>query len=767
MKPILFDKTATSFLTNGLGTLVDAISCKVTEERNGIYELQMVYPESGIHFADIELQSIIYAQPFSGANPQPFRIYKISKPLNGKVQIDAQHISYQLSNIPVMPFGASNVQDCLSKFTEYAAETCPFSFQTDKSTVTVYTQTTPASIRERLGGVQGSVLDIYGGEFEWDKYTVKLWNHRGANRNVTLRYGKNITDITQEENIATTYTGICPYWKGGDGTVVVTLPEKVIESEYADNYPYKLTKVVDMTSYFLEQPTVAELRAKATSYLEENAIGIPSVSIDVDFVALWQTEEYKDVAVLQRVYLCDTITVIFEKLGVNTTAKIIKTVYDVLTERYTKLTVGNYTKSLADTIAQIQLDTVENQSNMETRLSSAIQAATEQITGQNGGYIITRYDGDNNPYEILIMDTPDIMTAQKVWRWNNAGLGFSSTGYNGPYGTAITQDGKIVADFITAGTMSANRISGGTLDLGGLDNANGQIFIYNANGDRCGQITNAGIAIYSPDSETQVIINPDIGLVQRDSEGNIYYGLTHVAYPDIAPVADDKAIDNKTCGDIYKLHAYVADKQQVHIAGDLYWNQYKYRYQWEKWTNPFWSSNVTKWDGASTIVVQLPEIFADKHISVSITSEGIDDDKIAGDTSLRQHIVYSTSLPKNKADGTSWTDTSWGRSEPLDYYVGDDVTFTIYTLHTLEEGNMGPTARAYAGSEPSEYVLPDPSDYYVALTEQQLGDYDSENTEIVYTLDAHNATITIDLESISTNGYSINELIKLRVVAIC
>lgn len=760
MNPILFDKNAESFDNNGLGVLNDAISCVVTEQTNGIYELRMTYPQSGRLFSLIGLQSIIYAPPHDSSDMQPFRIYKISKPMNGKVTIDAQHISYQLSNIPVMPFQAANVQDCLSAITEHAAEDCPFTFWTDKSTVARYIQNTPASIRERLGGVQGSVLDIYGGEYEFDNYLVRLWNHRGADRGVTLRYGKNITDIKQEENIATTYTGICPYWSNGNNELV-TLPEEVVEGEMADHYPYRLTKVVDMTTYFSEKPTVAQLRTKAEQYVEENAIGIPSVSIDVDFVALWQTEEYKDVAVLQRVYLGDTITVIFEKLGIDVKARVVETQYDVLKQRYSEIKVGSSTKSLADTIANMQEQTNQQTEQMTTRLSIAIQNATAQITGQNGGYIVTRYDANNNPYEMLIMDTPDINTAQKVWRWNNAGLGFSSTGYNGPYGTAITQDGKIVADFITAGTMSANRIHGGTLELGGEDNANGQIFIYDQYGNRCGQINNAGIAIYSPTTSGQVIINPDIGLVQRDSAGNVYYGLSVVEYPDIDPVADSKYKDYKTCGTIYKLHRYIADKITDTQFTTTY--NYKLRYEWIKEAEPFWTTTRTIETGTSQIVVVLPEIFKNKNISVTVTPEGIDEDKVATDPALRSHIQYSTTLTKNKADGTTWTDASFGNMSMFDRYIGQDVTNDLL----IDNGDMYATARSYLGSDPSEWTLPDPYDYYVPMTRQQLGDYDPDKTEVAYTLDVNNATITIDLETYSTLDFSLNELIKLRVVAIC
>lgn len=767
MIPILFDKNADKFTTNGLGALSEAMSCVVTEQRNGIYELRMTYPQSGRLFSSIELQSIIVATPHDNADRQPFRIYKISKPINGKVTIDAQHISYQLSNIPVMPFQAANVQDCLSAIVEHAAEDCPFSFWTDKSTVARYIQNNPASIRERLGGVSGSVLDVYGGEYEFDNYLVRLWNHRGADRGVSLRYGKNITDIKQEENIATTYTGVCPYWTDGTGGNVVTLPEMVIEGENADNYPYRLTKVVDMTTYFQNEPSVAELRAKTEQYVEDNAIGIPSVSIDVDFVALWQTEEYKDIAVLQRVYLGDTITVVFEKLNIDVKARVVETQYDVLKERYSKIKVGSSTKSLADTIAQMQEQTNQQTEQMTTRMSIAIQSATDQITGQNGGFIVTRYDADNNPYEILIMDTPDILTAQKVWRWNNAGLGFSSTGYNGPYGTAITQDGKIVADFITAGTMSANRIHGGTLDLGGEDNANGQIFIYDQYGNRCGQINNAGIAIYSPTTSGQVIINPDIGLVQRDSAGNVYYGLSVVEYPDIDPVADDKYRDHRTCGTIYKLHAYVADRKDTTTYGFTSYN-YKLRYQWIKEYDPFWVNTRTKKTGVSNVVVVLPEIFQNKNISVSVTPEGIDEDKFADDPAMRGHIQYTTNLTKNKADGTTWTDTTWGDLTTFERYIGQDVTNDVFgPVNFIPIGDMYATANSYAGSDPSEWTLPDPYDYYVSMSRQQLGDYDSENIQLTYTLDPSAATITIDLESYSTEGFSLNEVIKLRVVAIC
>lgn len=452
MTPLLFAANTTKFDTNGIGALADAVSCIVTEERNGMFELEMQYPITGLHYAEIALSSIILAVPGDGRTLQPFRIYKITKPLNGIVTVYAQHISYQLSHIPCMPFSAGSAGLAMAGFKTYAAEACPFEFWTDVTTAGNYSQLIPASIRSRLGGVEGSILDTYGGEYEWDGYTVKLHAARGADNGVTLRYGKNITDLTQEENISSTITGVCPYWAGTDG-ITVTLPEKVLSAENAANFPYPRTVPLDLSGEFEEKPTVEELRAKAQAYISKSGIGVPAVSLDVSFVALWQTEDYKDIAPLERVRLCDTVTVMFEKLGVSAKAKVISTVYNVLFDRYDHIEIGDAKSTLAGTIASTNQTVAEKTST--SFLQAAVDRATGWITGANGGYVVMCKDADGQPYEILIMDTPNIETAQKVWRWNSGGLGYSKNGYAGPYGLAMTQDGAIVADFITAGTLNA------------------------------------------------------------------------------------------------------------------------------------------------------------------------------------------------------------------------------------------------------------------------------------------------------------------------
>lgn len=490
MIPKLFPADTTSYLTNGLGRLPDAVSCIVTEERNGGYELEMQYPITGLHYSDIAVSCIIYAVPADGKTEQPFRIYKITRPLNGIVTVFAEHISYQLSHIPVMPFSASSAAQAMVDLKAYAAEDCPFEFWTDKEVESSLTVKAPQSIRSKLGGEAGSVLDVYGGEYEWDNYAVKLWVNRGSDRGVTLRYGKNITDIQQEENLENVITGIVPYWADTESETVMTLPEVTVQSAYADVFPYRRTVPVDFSQAWQEQPTEAQLRAKAIKYVEDNALGVPKVSIDVDFVPLWQATEYNtpnsstlqvldgdlavqqgdllievysNVAPLERVQLCDTVTVYFEKLGISAKAKVIKTVYNVLKGRYDSISIGDARTSLADTIAGTAEEIAAAQEETTSALQKAIANATEQITGNKGGYILFQYDADGQPYEMLVMDAPNINDAVHVWRWNQNGWGYSSTGYDGEYTLAATADGAIVADFITAGTLNANIIKAGIL----------------------------------------------------------------------------------------------------------------------------------------------------------------------------------------------------------------------------------------------------------------------------------------------------------------
>lgn len=470
MIPILYPSNETAFASLGYGKLSDATECTVTEERNGEYTLELKYPVNGIHYGDIAIGRIVYAVPHDGADPDGFRIYKISKPLSGIVTISAEHLSYQLSHIPVRPFTATTCPQAMTLLKTASMESNPFTFWTDKTTAATYNQTEPASIRSRLGGTDGSILDVYGGEYEFVGYTVKLWQSRGSNRGVTLRYGKNITDINEEDNIESTYTGVVPYYKSSDGTVV--MPDSPVESEYADKYPFRRTKVVDLSSKFTgtTAPTKDQLTAAGQSYIKANSVGVPSVSIKVEFEPLWQTEEYKDIAPLERVWLCDTVTVYFDKLGIETSAKVTKTVYDVLKDRYDSITLGDNTNTLASALtstdSQLAKDRASLQASIteqDSKLTAAKEEITKQINASTTGYVVLQKDANGNTTELLLMDTADTATATKVWRWNQAGLAYSSTGINGTYTTAITASGHVVADFVDTGTLTATIIKAGIL----------------------------------------------------------------------------------------------------------------------------------------------------------------------------------------------------------------------------------------------------------------------------------------------------------------
>lgn len=457
MIPVLYEPTATSFDTNGLGSLADAIECIVEEERNGAYTLTLTYPVDGLHYEDITLSSLIKVFCGEGRGEQVFRVYKITRPMSGRVSIMAQHISYQLSMIPTMPFSASSANAALAGLKSNAAEACPFTFWTDKSTVANYTQTLPESIRSRLGGVQGSILDVYGGEFEFDNYTVRLWANRGTDRGVTLRYGKNVVDLTQEQNIENTITGVVPYWSNDAATV--TLPEKVVSAPSASSYPFPRTIPLDCSPAFEEQPTVADLRAYAQTYVAQTGIGVPKVAINVSFVNLRDTEEYADVAALERVELCDYVTVIYDKLGVDTRAQVVKTSWDVLAERYKSIDIGDVRTSLAQTIATTV--TEADEAVTPSALQSAVQKATDLITGVTGGYIKFNRNANGQPYEMLIMDEATEEESTNIWRYNSAGWGFSHDG-GANYTTAATIDGGIIADSIVAGTLTGLEIDNGS-----------------------------------------------------------------------------------------------------------------------------------------------------------------------------------------------------------------------------------------------------------------------------------------------------------------
>lgn len=476
---------------NGLGGLPDALEATVTHEINGIYELFVSYPVTGLHYDEIISGRIIMAEPDDLTEAQPFRIYRITKPLNGIVSVYARHICYDLQGIIVEPFTAGSMTEAFQTIPTKCTPSSPITLQTTRSVASGMSIAEPRPLWKLLGGQAGSLLDVYGGEWDFNKLTATLVTTLGSDRGVSVRYGKNMTEMEQDASIEGSYSGVYPYWYDEESNTLVTLTEKIVPvtGSVVSNRVF----VLDCSGDFDDAPTEAQLRTRAQNYITANSIGNVSASWKISFV---DTTEGLD-----RVMLGDTLHVYYERLDVNATARAVKVEYNVLQKRYKAITVGRVKQNLAAIIVQNQEQTESALSEIRSDLETAVDDATDFIRNGSGDMRFI-YNGDILQ-EIVSLDDPDITQAQKVWRWNNGGFGFSSTGYNGPYTLAITQNGAIVADFITAGTLNANVIRAGILqDAAGKNSWNMVTGAFN--------ITNGSINITTA-SETYDVIQLNSG----------------------------------------------------------------------------------------------------------------------------------------------------------------------------------------------------------------------------------------------------------------
>lgn len=502
MIPRLYDSDETEFKTLGLGELAQSESCTVTEGLNGELELEMVYPVDGDLFAELADDRWILAKPNPTAKPQPFFIYDMKDSMDGmNVTVYARHACYLGNTIPVSPFSASGAQNALDGLNSHAMVTSPFSFSTDiNGAGSTYKLTKPTYLKACLGGSDGSVVDIFGGELEYDGFNIILHKRRGADNGVVIEYGKNLRTLEQERSIEETYTGATAFWQNTSGDEIVTVQGKVVKGSSTGRDKILL---LDASSEFKEQPTEDQLTQYAENYYNDNNIGVPKVTLDVSFAALWQSEEYKTVTDLEAVSLGDTVTVKFLKLGVSASARVIKTEYDVLLNRYSSIEIGDARSTLSDTVKQAVSPAINDEIKAsQTFLQQAIAYATALITGNKGGHFLWLYDDDGKPTDLLIMDTDDVSTAKKLWRWNASGLGHSDNGIDGPYTTAWTMDGQFNADYIAGKTLQgvtvkAGSFSGGSISIGSgfYVDSSGNMTCNDADirGNISGNITSSGL----------------------------------------------------------------------------------------------------------------------------------------------------------------------------------------------------------------------------------------------------------------------------------
>lgn len=472
MIPILYKPDAKT----KIGWLAEASDCQCTEERNGVFELEFQYPMLGRYAADLVIDRYVKAKPNATAANQFFHIRKVSKPINGMFTVSCEHISYALSGYPVPTVSASgNAQVAINAILTAAknqlGKDTGFSVATTDITLSSSIALTNVSARAALGGVSDSVLDVYGGEYEFDNHTIKLHKARGKDRGVRIAYGRNMTELKCDIDMDSAYTGIYGYVKNDN--VDLHSYKAVINSSGIN----AKTLIRDFSSDFSggdSKITQSGLDSAVAAYAAANDINSPTVSMTVSFVDLSQSPEYASFSALESVSLCDTVQIYHKDLNINIKAKVIKTVYDVLRERYTSIDLGSPRANFADVIKQtvneakdLRGQLVSAKSDLTAAYEKAIADATAAITGNSGGYV--RLNPPQNPQEILIMDTPDISTAKNIWRFNLSGFGHSSGGYSGPYRTAVTQDGHIVADFIDTGILNANIIRAGI-----MQSANGE-----------------------------------------------------------------------------------------------------------------------------------------------------------------------------------------------------------------------------------------------------------------------------------------------------
>lgn len=448
MFPILYENVTIGVVPqhHGLGVLSDCISCEVEQERNGIYELVMEYPISGLHAEELAVRRILKVKPNFTDDPQLFRISRVGKTMNGKFTVYAKHISYDLSGFEITGGTASSAAAACTLMQNKANG---FTITTDKTVSATFKIHTPASVKSYFVGREGSFLDVFGkADIKYDNFNVSFLTNGGADRGVTIRYGKNLLELSQEMGEKNLYTDVRCYWKQED-TVV-------LGSQVSTGLTLDVPKclVVDVSTEYQSKPSSATLTTRAAKYKDDNNLTVPSNNIKLDFV---QSGELAN-----RVDLCDTVSVYYEALGITRTqVKCIRTKWDCIKEKYIETEFGDAVSTAVDTFVANNMKIANTPST--SFMQEAISHATELITGNLGGYVVLNdSNNDGEPDELLIMDKPDIDTATNLWRFNQNGLGHS-TSYAGQYGLALTKDGQIVADRITSGTLNANIIKAGVI----------------------------------------------------------------------------------------------------------------------------------------------------------------------------------------------------------------------------------------------------------------------------------------------------------------
>lgn len=383
----------------GLGTLIDATSCKVTEGLNGEYELELTYPMTGEHFSELQTGRIIVARPYRNAAAlQPFEIYDESRAIGGQVTFYAQHISYKALGVPIRPVTAQNAQAAVSLVASNAVISCPFTLTTDMTAAGMFAMEKPATLQNILLGSSDSLVSVYGGDVLRDGYSIQLLKHRGMDRGARIVYGRNLVDLKQEKSIAEMYDSVYPFFVETDeneNTRLVELADTLVLITAPNKASAKKVYMLDLSSEFDETPNQAQMLQATNDYIAKNSLDKPKVSLSLKYVDLSRTQEYADLKNLDHIELGDDVTVQFAVLGVDVTACVQKIVYDVLLDANESIDVGDVRTNVVDTIAQGGTGGVDNSQQIKKlsikadqatqAASDAAKVATNYITEGSGG----------------------------------------------------------------------------------------------------------------------------------------------------------------------------------------------------------------------------------------------------------------------------------------------------------------------------------------------------------------------------------------------
>lgn len=468
--------------SNGLG-YIEQISGSIDEGLNGIYEGEVQVLVTDKHFADLLVGGYLLIELDGVRGKQIFEIYHIGKDINGVVTLKVQHITYKLSKAAVKPFTATGAVAAKNGMLENLVGSYPFTMTTDiVNETSKFTLDRPRSFRECLGGYEGSLLDVFRGEYEWDNLTVKMLAKRGSDNGVRIAYGKNLTDFQQEENNQNTYTAVLGY-------------AVVNETTYTGEVYYKIqstlpkVKIVDFSSDYEGEnvPTIADLTAKARSYAESNDIEVPNVNLTIAFIPLWQTEEYKNIAPLERVNLGDTVHVYFDKLDVEASARVISTTWNINLKKYDKVELGNAKANMNTVINQIQETASQEISGSQGFLEAQLNEMSTLIINGLGLHRTLVPVGEDGGYKIYLHNKKTLDESDTQYVFTAEGF-LISTDYGQTWNAGFDSQGNAVLNSLATITLKALEISGGTItgSVINFGNLNGQYITARTNANNSG-----------------------------------------------------------------------------------------------------------------------------------------------------------------------------------------------------------------------------------------------------------------------------------------